>query len=262
MLLAVDIGNSHITLGGYEGDTLRFMAHLVTETRRTDDQYAIELNDLMTLYHWNIHDIDGVIICSVVPELCSTIKSAVYKVTGVVPMVLGPGIKTGLNILIDNPAQLGADLVAGAVAAIAKFPLPCIIFDLGTATTISVIDKNGNFIGGMICAGVGITLEALTSRTALLPHVSIEKPSAMIGKNSIDSMQSGLVIGTAAMLDGMAERIEKELGSSASLVATGGLAPIVAPNCWRDITLCENLLLDGLKIIYNKNKKSWKEKAL
>jgi len=258
MLLAIDIGNSHITLGGYEEETLRFMAHLVTETRRTDDQYAIELNDIMMLYRINTHEIDGVIICSVVPELCSTLKSAVYKVTGIVPMVLGPGVKTGLNILIDNPAQLGGDLVAGAVSAISKFSMPCIIFDLGTATTISVIDKNGNFIGGMICAGVGITLEALTTRTALLPHVSIEKPATMIGKNSIDSMQSGLIIGTAAMLDGMAERIEKELGVSASLVATGGLAPIVVSNCCRNITLCENLLLDGLKIIYDKNKKSLK----
>ncbi|HEX3038231.1 MAG TPA: type III pantothenate kinase [Oscillospiraceae bacterium] len=258
MLLAIDIGNSHITLGGYEGETLRFMAHLVTETRRTDDQYAIELKDIMMLYELNANEIDGVIICSVVPEFCATLKSAVYKVTGIKPMVLGPGIKTGLNILIDNPAQLGADLVAGAVSAISKFPLPCIIFDLGTATTISVIDKNGNFIGGMICAGVGITLEALTTRTALLPHVSIEKPAAMIGKNSIDSMQSGLIIGTAAMLDGMCDRIEKELGAPASLVATGGLAPVVVPNCNRDITLCENLLLDGLKIIYNKNKKNFK----
>lgn len=256
MLLTFDIGNSQIALGGYIKKDLQFVARMVTQINRTSDQYAVELNEIMKLYHVDSHDVDGVVICSVVPELCSTIKKAVHTVTGIVPMVLGPGVKTGLNILIDNPAQLGGDLVAGAVAAISAYPMPCIIFDLGTATTISVLNKEGSFLGCMICAGVGITLEALTHRTALLPHISIEKPAQLIGTNSICSMQSGLINGTAAMLDGMALRIEKELGSPATLIATGGLARDVIPNCYREITLRENLLLEGLRIIYEKNCKN------
>lgn len=255
MLLTVDIGNSHITMGVYEGKLLRFVARLVTETRRTQDQYAVELCDIMKLYCVDKKDLTGAIVSSVVPEMTIILADAIAKSTGIRPLVLGPGIKTGLNIKIDNPAQLGADLVAGAVAAIAHYPLPCIIFDLGTATTLSVINRNGEFLGGSICAGVGITLEALYSRTALLPHVNIAKPDTVIGTNTVHSMQSGLVYGTAAMLDGMANRIEKELCEPATLVATGGLAPVILPACNRNFILSEHLLLEGLRIIYEKNTK-------
>ena len=256
MLLAVDIGNSHITVGVYEGDYLRLVARMLTDHRRTEDQYAIELKDIMELYHLSKFDITDAIISSVVPELTRSLANAIIKSIGVKSMILGPGLKTGLNIRLDNPAQLGADLAAGAVGALAKYPMPCIIFDLGTATTISALDENGTFVGGSICAGVGITLEALCAKTALLPHVSIEKPAYAIGRNTVGCMQAGLVYGTAAMMDGMADRMQNELGGQATLVATGGLAHVITPACTHSFILDENLLLDGLRIIYNKNKPS------
>lgn len=260
MLLTVDISNSYITLGGYrkQGEALEeslcFMARLVTESRRTSDQYAVELRQILQLYGIDPYEIEDVVIASVVPDLNATFGEAVKKNTNRTPLFVGPGVKTGLNIRIDNPAQLGADLVAGAVATLAKYPLPCIVFDLGTATTVSVLDKQGNFIGGMICPGVSLTLQSLATNTALLPHVGVEKPGRVIGTNTIHSMQSGAVYGTAAMIDGIVQRIEKELGSRAMLVATGNLAEVVVPACLREIQICDHLLLEGLKRIYLKNR--------
>lgn len=253
MLLAVDIGNSYITLGGFNEDNLIFVSKVVTQTRNTEDQYAVELQSVMALHKVRVTDFTGAIISSVVPELTLTIKNVIAKLTGLEIMVVGPGLKSGLNILIDNPAQLGADLVAGAVAAISRYPMPCIIFDLGTATAASVIDKKGNFRGGVISAGVGTTLEALTSRTALLTNVSIEAPPSVIGKNSYQCMQSGLVYGTACLIEGLANKIELELGDTATLIATGGLAKDIVRHCNREILVCENLVLEGLRIIYLKN---------
>lgn len=254
MLLAVDIGNSHITLGVWNEEKLAFTARMVTDSNRTEDLYAVDIRGIIALNNAKSSDINESILCSVVPGLTEAMADAIEKATGVKSIILGPGIKTGINIKIDNPAQLGSDLVAGAVAAIEYYPLPCIIFDLGTATTISVIDENANFLGGSICAGIGITLDALASRTALLPNVNIEKPKFPIGTNTVASMQSGLIYGTAAMLDGMAERIEEQLGEKATLVATGGLASIVVPACKRKFIYNDNLLLDGLRIIYKKIK--------
>lgn len=255
MLLTIDIGNSHIVLGGFEGKELAFSARMVTQTYRTDDQYAVEINQMMGLYRIDPGRIDGIIISSVVPELTSPFRRALRKVMNVTPLVLGPGIKTGLNILIDDPGQLGPDLVAAAVAAIALYPSPCLIYDLGTAITISVVDQKSNFAGCVICAGTRLMLDALTSHTALLPHVGIEEPASVIGKNSVVSMQSGLVYGTASMLDGLADRIERELGSPAALIATGGLARSIVPHCTHKFIIRDNLLLEGLRIIYEKNMK-------
>lgn len=255
MLLTVDIGNSHITLGGYENDQLVFVSNLLTTPYRTEDQYAVELGQIMALYHTDPHSIDGVMISSVVPELCTPIQNALFKISGVKPLLLGPGIKTGLNILIDNPAQLGPDLVAAAVAATARYPLPCVIFDLGTATTVSFLDAKGNFLGGMIAAGVGIMLHALATKTALLPHISLESPNHFIGKNTVHSMQSGLLFGTASMLDGLADRFATELHEPPTLIATGGLAELVVKHCTRPFVVDKYLLLDGLRLIYDKNKK-------
>lgn len=260
MLLTVDISNSYITLGGYRKtgnqleESLYFMAQMVTDSRRTSDQYAVELRQVLQLYRADPGEIEDVMIASVVPELNAVWADAVKKDTGITPLFVGPGVKTGLNIRIDNPAQLGADLVAEAVAATAKYPLPCIVFDLGTATTVSVLDKQGNFIGGMICPGISLTLHSLAENTALLPHVGVEKPGKVIGTNTIRSMQSGAVYGTAAMIDGIVQRIEQELGSQAVLVATGNLAEVVVPACLREIQICEHLLLEGLKLIYLKNR--------
>ncbi|MPN43998.1 Type III pantothenate kinase [bioreactor metagenome] len=170
-----------------------------------------------------------------------------------------PGIKTGLNIHIDNPAQLGSDLVAGAVAANAICKKPCIVFDFGTATKATVLDKNGSLIGCLIMHGVKISLEALALHTAQLPHINLEKPSRVIGTNTVESMRSGAVFGAAGMLDGMAERIEDELRQKATVVVTGGLASLIAPYCKRSVTLIPTLNLDGLRLIYQKNQTSDKK---
>ena len=212
----------------------------------------------MKIYSFlNLHNniqIDGAIISSVVPALVTTLKKAIYTVCKVNAIVVGPGIKTGLSIKIDDPAQLGADLVVGAVAAKEKYPQPTIIFDLGTATTGSVLDKDGNFLGGTITTGVKTSINALTAGAALLPQIDITAPKKIIGTNSIESMQSGCVIGTACMIDGLIDKFEQELGEKATIVVTGGLGKSIAKNCSHDMIIDENLLIDGLRIIYNKNK--------
>jgi type III pantothenate kinase len=255
MLLTIDIGNTNIVLGGYDEDELSFIARLKSDISKTSDQYAIDFLNIITLYKFSADDFDGAIISSVVPSLASSVKSAIEKAFDISPMILGPGVKTGLNIKIDNPAQLGADLVAGAVAVINKYPLPAIIYDFGTATTMFVVDEFGNFLGGSISAGVGISLDALSGKTAVLPMVNLEAPKNVIGTNTIDSMKSGLVLGTAAMVDGMTDRILEELKTTkATLIATGGLAKEIIKHCKYDIEFSDTLLLEGLKIIYNKNK--------
>lgn len=253
MLICIDIGNSNITIGVFDGDELRFTARLATDTRRTSDQYAIEIRDILHIYDIERSSITHAAVSSVVPVVGSAIERAIERIFGISPVVLGPGVKTGLNIKIDNPAQLGADLAAGAVGALAKYPCPCIIIDMGTASTISVLGKNGEFLGGAIAAGVKLTMDALASRTAQLPSVGLEAPKKVIGTNTNDCIKSGLIIGQAAMLDGLITRMERELGQSATVVATGGLAPEVVKHCNHEIILDDNLLLDGLRIIHDKN---------
>lgn len=254
MLVCIDIGNSNITVGVFDNDELRFTARLATDTRRTSDQYAIEIRDILHIYNIERDSITDAAISSVVPTVGAAVERAVTRLFGIKPIVLGPGVKTGLNIKIDNPAQLGADLAAGAVGALAKYPVPCIIIDMGTASTISVLGKNGEFLGGAIAAGVKLTMDALASRTAQLPSVGLDAPKKVIGTNTIDCIKSGLIIGQSAMIDGLITRIEKELGEKAVVVATGGLAPEVVTHCEHEILLDDNLLLDGLKIIHGKNK--------
>ncbi len=253
MILTIDIGNTNITLGAYEAERLKFTSRLATDPRRTGDQYAIEIADILRLNGEEASSVSGAAISSVVPAVGSAVRQAIVKLFGIEPISIGPGVKTGLNIRIDNPAQLGADMVAGAVAAIAKYPLPCIVFDLGTATTVSVIDEGGAFIGGAIAAGLGTTLNALATGTAQLPFIDLAAPDKVIGTNTVDCMRSGLVVGAAAMLDGMAKRMERELGKKATLVATGGRAGAVISHCERDIIIDDDLLLDGLYIVYKKN---------
>ncbi len=253
MLVCIDIGNSNITIGVFDKEELKFTARLATDTRRTSDQYAIEIRDILHIYDIERDSVTNAAISSVVPTVGSAIERAVTKLFGITPVVLGPGVKTGLNIKIDNPAQLGADLAAGAVGALAKYPVPCIIIDMGTASTISVLGKNGEFLGGAIAAGVKLTMDALASRTAQLPSVGLDAPKRVIGTNTIDCIKSGLIIGQSAMIDGLISRIEKELGQAASVVATGGLAPEVVKHCEHEIVIDDNLLLDGLRIIHDKN---------
>lgn len=251
MILAIDVGNTNVVLGVMD-EELICSGRLGTNIYETVEEYAMKLHVFMELH--NVHDIEGAIISSVVPALVDTLKKAVKMVCNVDAIVVGPGIKTGLSIKIDDPAQLGADLVVGAVAAKTKYPCPIIIFDLGTATTGSVIDKNGNFIGGIITTGVKTSINALSSGTALLPQISISAPKKIIGTNSVDSMQSGCIIGTAVMLDGFVEKFQEELGEEATVVVTGGLGKSIAKNCKHKMIIDENLLIDGLKIIYDKNK--------
>lgn len=254
VLLTVDIGNTNITLGAYNSNFLAFTARLATDTRKTDDQYAIEIKHILSLYDIKSQDIEDCIIATVVPSVGKQISQAVAKLCEIVPLMLGPGIKTGLNIKIDNPAQLGADLVAGAVGAIDNYKMPCVVIDMGTASTISVLDKNGSFLGGVISAGVRLTLKALTENTALLSSIPIEAPKSVIGSNTTESMQSGLVFGTAAMIDGLLEKITAELGENPTVVATGGLSKEIILHCKNNIIYNENLLLEGLRAIYEKNR--------
>ena len=255
MLLAIDIGNSNIVIGCMQDGAILNEIRIATDLIKTSDQYCMDLKNLLSLYEINRTMIEGVIISSVVPPVLNSFKTAVTKLTGIKPMVVGPGIKTGLNILMDNPAQIGSDLVVAAVAALREYPAPLIIIDMGTATTMSVINANRAYIGGCICPGVRISSEALTARTAQLPGISLEAPKRAIGKNTIDSMQSGIMLGAACMLDGMIDRMEQELGQPATVLATGGIARFVIPMCRRTIIFDRNLLLKGLTILYENNKK-------
>ncbi|MDD2362562.1 MAG: type III pantothenate kinase [Oscillospiraceae bacterium] len=255
MLLALDMGNTNITVGMFKGERLMLKSRIATDRAKMEDQYAVELLDILRLYGLDSKDFNGAIICSVVPPLNTVIKHAVEKVTGVVPMMVIPGTKTGVNIRIDNPAQLGSDLLVGAVAAVSQYGAPCIIWDLGTATTVSVVDRDGVFRGGAIMAGVGVAIESLVSRASQLPRISLETPEKVIGVNTIESMQSGVVYGAASMIDGMCDRIEDELGYCATTVLTGGLGKEIALNCRHKVIYDDDLVLTGLHIIFQKNKK-------
>lgn len=251
MLLAVDIGNTNIVIGILNDDKLIKSGRISTDIYQTEDEYAMDMYSFLRLN--NALEIDGAIISSVVPALVGTLVNAIKIVCGVDALVVGPGIKTGLSIKIDDPGQLGADLVVGAVAAKEKYPQPTIIFDMGTATTGFVLDKDANFIGGIITTGLKTSINALTAGAALLPQIDISAPKRFIGTNSIDCMKSGCVIGTACMLDGLIDKFEGELGEKATVVVTGGLGQVIAEQCSHEMIIDNNLLLDGLKIIYDKN---------
>lgn len=253
MILTIDIGNTNMNLGLFDGDTLFMRARLVTERQKTEDQFAVEFTQLFSMHQIPPQQIDGCIISSVVPEITVAVSSAIQWLTKKKPMVLQPGLKTGLNILIDNPAQLGADLAAGAVGASANYPLPAFVIDLGTATKIYAIDKNRGFRGCMIAPGIAISLKALTDTSSLLPTISLEPPKKACGTNSVESMQSGVILGTAAMIDGLLDRFTEELGEPQSILATGGLSSFIVPICRHEVQYDGNLILKGLKAIYEKN---------
>ena len=253
MVLAVDIGNSNVVIGCFEGDDIRLLERMSTNRNSTALEYAVLIKTVLELNGLDKVTFEGGIISSVVPAVTNMVKAAIEKLTGKPPLVVGPGLKTGLKILIDNPAQLGSDRVADAVAAVSEYPCPLITIDMGTATTISVIDKNQNFIGGVIMPGLRISAESLSSRTSQLPQISLDPPKKAIGRNTIDCMRSGIVLGCAATIDGIIEKIEQELGYPCTVVSTGGHANIVIPYCKRQIIVDEKLLLKGLMILYRKN---------
>ena len=255
MILAIDIGNTNIVIGCIEERKCVFVERLSTVRTKTELEYAIDIKSVLDIYHIRRDDLDGGIISSVVPEITTVAKLAVEKILKKEPLVVGAGIKTGLNIRIDNPSQLGSDLVVDSVAALAEYPAPMLIFDLGTANTVCVIDKNKNYIGGMIYPGIGVSLESLTAHASQLGGIGLEPPEHIIGKNTVECMKSGTLYSAAAAIDGLIDRLCDELEGDVTVIATGGLAKKVVPYCRRKIILDDDLLLKGLAVIYRKNKK-------
>ncbi len=256
MILAIDIGNTNIVVGCIDSEKTYFIERVSTVRTKTELEYAVDLKTILDIYHIKRTMLEGCIISSVVPQITNIVKLGAEKILKQDVMVLGPGTRTGLNILMDNPATLGADLVADAVAGIKHYPLPLIIIDMGTATTLCVVDEHKNYIGGMIMPGVGIALDALTARASQLSGIGIEPPKRVISKNTIECMKSGVLYSSAGAIDGCIERMEEELGMRTTVVATGGLAKKIIPYCKRDIILDEELLLKGLYVIYEKNRVS------
>ena len=254
MILALDIGNTNIVIGCIDREKTYFIERLSTDRKKTELEYAVDIKTVLDIYAVTPEKIEGCIISSVVPQITNIAVLAAKKIIQTDVIVLGPGVKTGLNIKMDNPSQLGADLVADAVAGIAEYKAPMIVIDMGTATTASVIDADKNYIGGMILPGVGVSLDALTSRASQLSGISIEAPKKVIGKNTIDCMKSGVLYSNAGAIDGIIERIEEELGEKTTVIATGGLAKKIVPYCKKEIILDEDLLLKGLLVIYEKNR--------
>lgn len=255
MVLTIDIGNSNIVLGGVENGIIQFQARMVTDRIKTSDQYCAELKIMLELFGVMPDEVEGSIVASVVPPVLNSFRTAIRKLTGKNCLVVGPGIKTGLNIQIDNPGQTGADLVVGAVAALRSYKAPLILVDMGTATTITVLNRDGALIGGCVCPGVKISLDALSSKAALLPAISLDQPKHAIGRNTIDCMRSGIMFGTASMLDGMIRRMEAELGTRTNVVITGGLGKFIAPLCETEMIYDEDLILKGLWTLYQENRK-------
>ena len=253
MLLAIDIGNTNIVLGGFDGDKLKFVARIATNASKIEDEYATKIRSILALHNVETPSVKGVIISSVVPPLNSVMKRAIRIVYGVEPIMVGPGIKTGINILCDNPSTVGADLICACVAAHHIYGSPSLIVDMGTATKMMVMDKNGAFIGVSIIPGVNIALKALSGGTAQLPQISLEAPDSVIGKNTVDCMRSGVVYGNASLIDGMIDRFNEEMGQELQVIATGGLASTIVCHCKHKIIMDDDLLLKGLNILYGKN---------
>ena len=254
MILAIDVGNTNIVIGCMEEDRVLFTERLSTDSVKTSLEYAILFRVALDLHRIDVNDLEGTVISSVVPPITPVIKTAIRKITGKKALVLGPGTKTGLSIRIDDPSSVGADLVAGAVGALAKYRPPLVVIDMGTATTLSVVDREGNYLGGSIMPGLRLNLSSLVSEASMLHGISLDIPKRAIGRNTVDAMRSGLVLGHAAMIDGLLDRMEEEMGEKMTAVATGGLAQSVIPVCRHEIRLDNTLLLTGLKVIYDKNR--------
>lgn len=255
MILAIDIGNTNIVVGCFDKEEVLFVERVSTDRTKTELEYAISLKNVLEIYDIHPKEIEGGIISSVVPPLTNVLKASAEKIISGEVMVVGPGVKTGLNIHIDNPASLGSDLVVDAVAAIHEYRAPLIFIDMGTATTISVVDEEKRYRGGIILPGIRVSMDSLTSRTSQLPHISIEPPKKLIGRNTIDCMKSGMIYGNASCVDGMIRRIKRELGrEDVTVIATGGLSKLIIPHCEETIIYDNELLLKGLRLIYEKNR--------
>lgn len=253
MVLTIDIGNTNTVLGVFDGDKLLTVARISTDISKTEDEYAVTLLEILSLKGILKKDVTGTIISSVVPALNINVSRAVMLAFNVEPMIVSPGIKTGLMIHCDNPASVGSDIICACVAAKKNLKMPCLIIDMGTATKMTALDKNGTFIGVSIIPGVMMGLHALSNSTAQLPQISLEAPNGLIGKNTADSMKSGVIYGNSAMIDGMVDLFKKELGNELTIIATGGLSSTVISYCKNEIDIDEHMVLKGLNILYNKN---------
>lgn len=256
MILAIDMGNTNIVIGCVDDNKVLFEERLATDLSKTELEYAVIFKTVLEIYGVDKSMVTGAIISSVVPQLVNNIKAAVYKLIKITPLVVGPGVKTGLNILMDEPRRVGSDMIVDAVATINVYGTPAIVIDMGTATTMSVIDRKGNYVGGVIMPGIKVAVDSLVSRTAQLQSISLDAPDKVIGKNTINCMKSGVIYGNAACIDGMIDRMAAELGElleDVKVVATGGLARVILPECSHRIYQDDELLLKGLKIIYDKN---------
>ena len=253
MLLTVDAGNTNIVFGGFSGDELCFVSRMATAKNITEDEYAAKIKDILSIHNVSEKEVTGAINSSVVPALTPVLKMAIKTVYNVDAFLVVPGMKTGINLLVDNPAQVGSDLICACVAAYDKYPDGAIVLDLGTATKIMAIDKNGAFLGVSIIPGVEIAMNALANNAALLPQIALDAPKHIIGKNTVQCMHSGIIYGNSSMIDGMLERIHDELQCDMTYIATGGLANLIIPHCKHKIEQDPDLLLKGLKILYEKN---------
>lgn len=255
MILVIDIGNSNIVIGAFENDKLTFTSRIATTTNKTSDEYAVIIAGIFNFNNVSVENIEGMIMSSVVPQLIGVFEQTMKKFTQEKLKVVGPGIKTGFKIKIDNPAQMGTDMVCDVEGAVTEFKgVPIIVVDMGTATTLTLVDENGDILGGAIAPGVIISLNALSSQTAQLPFINIESAKSVIGKNTVESMLSGVILGSASMIDGMIDRMSQEIEQNPVIVATGGISSKIVPYCKHKIEHRPNLLVDGLYSLYQKNK--------
>lgn len=254
MLLAVNVGNTNTVLGVFRGAELEHQWRTSTETERTADELAVLFGGLLEQADLSFsNQITGVVISSVVPTSTGALRDMVQRYFNFPPVIVEPGTKTGMPILTDNPRELGADRVVNALAAYSRYGGPCIVIDFGTATTYDAVSEKGEFLGGAIAPGLQTKNASLSRETARLPQVELQAPRTAIGKNTVDAIQSALIFGSAAEADGMIERMRKEFGGDATVVATGGLAPLVIPHCQFVDEHDPWLTLEGLRLVFERN---------
>ncbi len=259
MILTLDVGNMNIQIGGFEGETLRFHSRCASDPKKTEDEYRLLIRDLLELYQVKLDGIEGGILTSVVPSLTPVVQQAAERLIGKRLLVVGAGVKTGLNIRIESPNELGGDMVVNAVAALHKYPKPIAVFDMETATSLSVIDREGAYVGGALMPGLRVSVDAMGDSTAQLPQIPLIRPQKLICSSTVSCMQSGAVYGYAAMTDGLAAQVAEELGEPVTVVLTGSSAELIAPYCKSRVHLDLTLQMDGLRLLYEKNQSRYRK---